>query len=85
MRIRCHALGCCEAYAAPVCERCGYHIYDRKFVEWHRGWLTPVVRLWFRVRSTVWPRCGHCRRRLWLRRWDQDFCSKECFDKWIPF
>jgi hypothetical protein len=87
MRVRCRLLGCVEAEHYPACHRCGSHIYDPWFVEPDRAWVWPLRRLWWWATRPRVPRCWGCRRRLWpwTPRHQDDFCSRRCFDGWIPF
>ena len=51
--------------------------YVRSFPEW-------LVFRWHRLLAWRWPRCAHCGRWMWP--WATDWCcSRECFDRWIPF
>ena len=82
-RLLCRLLGCSCDPDFPCCNRCGTDLYD-DYLE--RGWLDPLFRLWCCLRSWTWPRCTQCGRSLLFRRRVSDeFCSKQCHDKWLPF
>jgi hypothetical protein len=92
VKILCRLLGCEPSNYAPCCERCGAGVYEPEFREWQDGWLTPPIRLYYAVKHWCWPRCLHCRTRLWPWRrvpasWDAGggFCSAACVEKWVPF
>lgn len=88
MRLRCRLLGCTSG-EFNECHRCGHQVYDPDYVE--AGWLEPVFRWWWRVRrwfSTKRWYCTQCGKRLPWRRQNcvsEEFCSDECFSKWLPF
>ena len=68
------------------CHRCGSMYYDGdfrqkgcRFVEWMRS-----VKWRFKQRSRYrFHRCDVCQKPLYFT--DQDCCSPQCYDKWIPF
>lgn len=84
-RLWCRLYSCKDSDHFPGCDRCGAALYgEGNFID--RGWLWPILRLWFAAREATWPRCWHCNRRLWMRRRiERNFCSADCYDAWIPF
>ena len=83
-RPRCVLLGC--QLDGPCCHYCGTDLYDAAFIQ--SGWLEPVFRLGWRIRSIV-RRFGpkHCREcgKKYVRGYDEYLCSEECHDNWLPF
>lgn len=83
MRVRCKLFGCFLADDAPCCERCGTDLYEG-FLE--RGWLSPLLERVASLRSWSLPRCSTCGRLLLFRKVvSEEFCSNECWRRWLPF
>lgn len=87
MRLRCHLLGCIATHN-PSCDRCRAYLYD-DFLE--RGRLTPLLNAWARLcwKLTHGPffgrkRCAQCGKWFWLG-YNDNLCSEECHDVWLPF
>ena len=78
------------AQGVEECKRCGetvaYYLDGSQWTDRERyGLIDPLRCLWYRVARWTWPRCEHCGKRLWFRRYNETFCSDECFTKWLPF
>jgi len=80
-----------EEWGGYECTRCQDYVRTWDDEEWTYAeqygcfwWL--IVPLKNRPRF-VWPRCQHCGKRLWFCRYggDGEFCSDECFTRWLPF
>lgn len=84
-RIRCYLLGCVTD-TNPGCVRCNADLYDFEFVQ--IGKLEPLFNLyWGTIRALrrLGPkRCAECRKKFW-RGYDDQLCSEECFNEWLPF
>lgn len=84
-RLRCILLGCeCEEHY-PACHFCGADIYE-DFIQF--GKLEPLFQLGYRIRRMIRKlhrkRCEQCGRKFW-HGYDDEFCSQECADEWLPF
>lgn len=89
-RVRCWLIGCNCSEEYPGCTRCQAALYSYDFIE--RGklhWLYLIRDLWWRYKHRVMrkigrAKCHQCGKRFW-RGYDDEFCSSECFDDFIPF
>lgn len=84
-RILCRSLGC-KHERDPGCTRCNAGIYDPDFCEY--GWLDPLLNAWWRFRRWLRKlgpkRCDVCGKK-YRHGYDENTCSAECFDEWLPF
>ncbi len=86
MRLRCWFFGCMTDEFS-VCCRCDSASYDPNFRE-SGPWPRLCWKLWHlrkRLRPWLPRRCDQCAKRIWLRSYNTDLCSDECFTKWLPF
>ena len=83
-RLRCVLLGC-AADSLPECHYCHAGLYE-DFVQ--SGRLEPLLRTYWRVRRALRrlgrKTCDQCGRKFW-RGYDNELCSEECHDNWLPF
>lgn len=87
VRVRCVLLGCLEADTYPGCHRCGCALYDPECIVY--GLLDPVFDFYWRARRYIrrlWPvkRCDQCGKKF-VHGYDNELCSEECHDNWLPF
>lgn len=84
VRIKCRLVGC---DGSPYCEQCGTDLYDSMdYIQ--GGWLDPFVNLYWRTRRLLKKlgpkRCDQCGKKF-VHGYDNDLCSEECHDNWLPF
>lgn len=84
-RIWCYIFGCrLDPYSA--CDRCGEQLYDYPGIHDHPCEAVMVIqKLTRKVRVVaIGKKCVVCGKRYWTGH-DERCCSRECFNKWIPF
>lgn len=80
-RLVCHLWGC-AATKTPACVRCHSFIYDPDFIP-PRRWFTNAVDQARVVGRKCLHRCEVCRRYIWFS--EEQCCSENCFEQWLPF
>lgn len=84
-RILCRISGCACGDYAPACDRCGAYLYDADFIQ--EGAMQPLWNFIDRIRAkrmALLRRCDVCGKKM-LNAGTETCCSKECYEKWIPF
>lgn len=85
-RLRCRLLGCVEAEDYPGCHFCGVANYDPDYIDF--GKLEWLFRLRWHARRLLRKlqrrKCQHCGRKFWIG-YDNELCSEECHEDWLPF
>lgn len=85
MRLRCKAFGCVWDDYSPDCIRCGTRLYDGEVLR-ENSWCGPLYAMIHKYKHSHWKRhhkCEVCGRSMYLT--NQNCCSTECYDEWIPF
>lgn len=84
-RLRCKLFGCVQAEDYFGCHFCQAAIYD-DFIEVGKlDWffrLQGRVTRWFRRFER--KKCMQCGKKFW-RGYDNELCSEECHEDWLPF
>ena len=88
-RLSCWWNGCDIDYYGNYCLRCGVDFLDES--RWFNvGFLNSVryaienqiIQFKFQLFRT----CRECSKNLFMRKtYKKDFCSKKCYDEWLPF
>lgn len=85
-RVRCWFLGCVCAQDYPACHHCGADLYGGPFLE--EGRLEPLFRFGRCIRQAIRKlgpkKCCQCGKK-YRSGYDDQLCSEECFDEWLPF
>ena len=88
-RLSCWWNGCDIDHYGNYCLRCGVDLLNEKplfnlgFVQSVRYAIENEI---LRFRYKFFRTCRECDKSLFMRKpYKTDFCSKKCYDEWLPF